>query len=114
MSEAITEKEVKQYELLLPLLISTYSEIQELSKRKPESVLNAYKVKSINRLLSPLKELLQHEPVFDFLDILDSDDLPTNSDVALILSQYQTAMDLFQKKYYIRNDRSGKWIWKVK
>ena len=107
MKDKITQNEVNQYQLLLPLLTATYNEIQELSKKKPESPLNPYKVKAINRILNPLKEILKNEDVFEFLDILDSDELPTNSDVILILSQYREAMDLFKKNYkwrkYVRS-----------
>ena len=111
MKDKITQNDVKQYELLLPLLTATYNEIQELSKKKPESPLNSYKVKVINRILNPLKEILKQEDVVEFLDTLDPDDLPTNSDVILILSQYKEAMHLFHKKYYTRNQRNNTWNW---
>ena len=114
MKEKITQNEVNQYQLLLPLLTATYNEIEELSKKKPESPLIAYKVKALNRILNPLKEILKNEDVFEFLDILDSDDLPTNSDVILILSQYREAMDLYHKKYYVRSQRDGSWDWNIR
>lgn len=100
MDKFITQNQVDQFELLHPLLQATYFELQELSKKKPESPLNTYKVKTINRVIEPLKELLKDEPVFGYLDVLISDDLPTNSDVVLILSQYKKAMGMFQSKYY--------------
>ena len=46
-----TQDAVNQYELLNPLLTGIYKEMQELSKKKPDSLLNAFKVKAINRIL---------------------------------------------------------------
>ena len=111
MSGYITQQNVNQYELLTPLLESAYWEMQELSKKKQESPLNSYKVKALNRILVPLKELLINEDVYSFLDILETDDLPTNSDVVLILSQYKKAMDMYYKRYYVidKDTRSYKW-----
>jgi len=87
MKDAITQEAVTQYELLCPLLSGIYGELQELSKKKPDTPLNNFKVKSINRVLEPIKELLKEENMYPFLDVLDMDDMPTNSDVVLILSQ---------------------------
>lgn len=113
LKDYITQQDVDQYELLYPLLEASYVEIQELSKKKPESPLNSYKVKAINRILIPLKELLKDENVYDFLDVLDTDDLPTNSDVVLILSQYKKAMVMFRDSYYKYNQRKGKTEWSI-
>lgn len=107
MENYITQQEGEQYDLLLPLLKATYLEMQELSKKKPESPLNAYKVKAVNRILEPIKDLLKNEPTYNFLDTLDNEDLPTNSDVVLILSQYQKSMELFRSKYYSHTE--NKW-----
>lgn len=110
MNEFITQSDVDQYELLFPMLHALYKEIQELSKKKPDSPLNPYKVKAINRVLEPLKELFKNESTYDFLDILDTEILPTNSDVVLILPQYQKALELFRTRYYSPSNRE----WKIK
>lgn len=57
-----------------------------------------------NRVLEPLKELFKHEPSHKFLDTLNKDDMPTNSDVVLIVSQYETAIKEFKNRYYLRDD----------
>ena len=56
MKDTITQEAVTQYELLCPLLSGIYGELQELSKKKPDTPLNNFKVKSINRVLEPRKE----------------------------------------------------------
>ena len=99
MSDYIYQTDVDQYELLKPLLEASYKEMQELSKKKPESPLNVYKVKMINRILEPIKELLKEQSVYPFLDTLDQDTLPSNSDVVLIQSQYIQALEMYYRKY---------------
>ena len=109
----ITQLDVQQYTLLNPLLQGLYNEFQELSKKKPESPLNTNKIKMVNRILEPIKEILKNEPSLDYLDILDIDDVPTNSDVILILSHYLKAMKMFYGKYY-ENSPKGRYKWAVK
>lgn len=113
MSDYISKTDVDQYGLLSPLLRATYNEIQELSKKKPETPLNIYKVQMINRILVPLKEMLKNEPTNAYLDILDPDNLPTYSDVVLILSQFQKAIDMFKLKYF-ENSVKGRGVWAIK
>ena len=112
-NNAISKEDVDQYELLTPLLESTYREISELSKKKPDAPLNAFKIKMINRILEPLKELLKNETIIQYLDILDTDDLPSNSDVVIILSQYIEAKKMFKENYYIWDQNDG-WEWNIK
>ena len=114
MMDTITQDAVNQYELLNPLLLGIYKELQELSKKKPDTPLNNFKIKSVNRILEPIKELLKKENVYPFLDILDMDDVPTNSDVVLILSQYIKSMNIFHSKYYYFNTSLDKHVWRIK
>ena len=114
MIDAITQDAVNRYELLNPLLLGVYKELQELSKKKPDTPLNNFKIKSVNRILEPIRELLKEEDVYPFLDILDMDDVHTNSDVVLILSQYIESMNIFHSKYYSYNISSGKHEWCIK
>lgn len=109
----ISQEDVNQFELLNPLINGIYKEFQDLSKKKPEAAINTYKVKVINRVLEPIKDLLANEEVFHFLDILDEDDLPTNSDVILILNQYLKALKMFYNKYYL-NSPEGRYTWAIK
>lgn len=93
---------VEQYKLLKPMLEALSKEMDLLSKKKPNDPLNEYKVKTINRVLEP-KKLLDEEDTFIFLDILDSENLPTNSDVVLTLSQFNSAIETFYYNYYNRS-----------
>ena len=90
----------------MPLLSSMFREFQELSKKKPDGVLNKRKIAIVNRLLREIHGILAEEPTNMYLDILNEDDLPQNSDVVLILSLTVAAMKTFENKYKFRNSWS--------
>ncbi len=96
-----TEQNVKDYNFLKDMLKSQKIEFDLLSKKKADTQLNPLKTKMMNRVLVPLKELFKNEESFAFLDILSEDDMPSNSDVVLIISQYETAIKKFSLKYYV-------------
>jgi hypothetical protein len=105
-----TLKEVAEYEMLLELLISIISEMKEFSKKKPDEPLNKNKVKIINRTLTPIKELLKSQPTIGFLDLLDEELLPSNSDAVLMTGQFHAAMKQFKDKYYGMDGYSRRWF----
>ena len=94
-----TEAQVEEFKMLDQLLDSIYLEMKEFSKKKPDEPLNKFKVKNINRVLEPVKDILILEPTNKFLDIMDDESLPTNSDAILIIGQFKAAMVRFGKKY---------------
>ena len=71
--ERISEAQVKQYGLLSPQLAAMIDEVKELSKKKPNEILNILKVQMINNILKRVTNLLGKEPTLDFLQILDED-----------------------------------------
>jgi len=95
-----TQAEVDTYEMLHPMLDKMAMEVRELSKKKQDGTLNELKVRMINRVLTQIKDLLKNESSVQFLDLLDTDILPTNSDAILIISQYAAALSAFHEKYY--------------
>jgi hypothetical protein len=95
-----TKKQINVYETTRPLLDALYEEMQGLCKKKPDATLSEGKVKLINRLLEDIRTVLEKEADFKYLDLLDSESLPQNSDVVLILSQYTAAMDRFHSNYH--------------
>lgn len=111
---AISENDVRKYEMLNPLLNSMLGEMKELSKKKQDGFLNKLKVSMINKILTQIKILLSTEPTSEFISLLDEDSLPTNSDVVLILSQYQSAMNQYRGKYYRRDTDEATSRWHTK
>lgn len=98
-TNVVTAEQVKQFKLLDPLLDSLYREFQELSKKKASEPVSKSKVKIVNRVLQPILALLQEEPQREFLNLLDDDELPENSDVVLMLGQFRAAMNSFETTY---------------
>lgn len=99
----VTRDQVEAFEMLSVLLNSMYDEFQELSKKKPQDILKLNKVRVVNRVLNPALALLHNEPTRPFLDLLEEDELPQNSDVILMLSQVQAALGRFESRYHNYN-----------
>ena len=76
-------------------------------------LLNKRKVEIVNRLLHDIHEILERESTSAYLDLLDEDDLPQNSDVVLILGQTVAAMVTFKDKYYNYNSLYGEEGWRT-
>ena len=84
----------------MPLIRAMYEEFKELSKKKPEGALSKAKIALVNRLMEKCREILKGEDALGFLDLLSEDDVPQNSDVVLMLSQYVAAMNQFHATYH--------------
>jgi len=106
----ITDKESNEYDLLFPLLIALLKEVRELSKKKQDDALNKNKVKIINNVLIRIKELLKGEDSHYFLELLDLDSLPSNSDALFMLVQFESGLKQFRAKYYYE-DSYGDGYW---
>jgi hypothetical protein len=111
-TEETTRAKADQHDMLYPILISVFNEIKELSKKKQDGPLNAMKVKMANRILARVKTYLENDPTVEFLDLLDEEVFPTNSDAVLIISQFKAAMDQFKDRHYGRHD-NGEWMWNI-
>src|SRR6266699_6991494 len=84
-----TEAEVEKLEKLIRQLHGLHSEISLLAKKSPNDAVNAFKLKLINKVLQAGNEVLgdKYKPFADF-SLFDLDDLPSNSDVTVVLTQY--------------------------
>lgn len=120
------EKDKKQFVMLRELFDQMYYEFQLQSRRKPDDPVNSYKIRKINSILEPLKELMGNEEYGKYLDLInDSESITQNSeikvqaeqghssengtggdecngrtysDVALMLTQYKGAMKRFNNE----------------
>jgi hypothetical protein len=95
-----TKAQTEQFDMLFPILDSVFNEIKELSKKKQDGALNELKVKMTNRVLAKVKLILNDDPTVEFLDLLDEEVFPTNSDAVLIISQFRAAMLQYKEKHY--------------
>ena len=104
----MNKTDVDIFEKLSGQLLSVYDEIALLSKKNPNDAVNKFKLKFVNKLINDSNTYLsgKYRP-FDDFENFDEDDIPQNSDVVFILSQY----------IQLRSDNvvqlgSG-WYWKV-
>ncbi|MDA9401498.1 hypothetical protein [Bradyrhizobium sp. CCBAU 45389] len=105
-----TAKKVAEFSTLNPLLTAMHTEFQEFSRKKPDGQVGPTKVRMVNRLLKAVHQLLDGEPNREYLDELNEDDLPQNSDVVLILSQTVAAMNAYHSKYSWWNGVEQAWF----
>jgi hypothetical protein len=73
------------------------SEVSALSKSKPDNPINKFKLGFINEKLAEANTILTGEftPFKDFT-VFDVENLPTNSDVVMILSQYLDGLEAWR------------------
>jgi hypothetical protein len=108
----MNKSDVDIFEKLSGQLISVYDEVSLLSKKNPNDAVNKFKLKFLNRLIDDSNKFLstKYKP-FDDFDIFNEDDMPQNSDIVFILSQY---LQCFEK---LRADNVvfeyGTWYWHV-
>lgn len=106
-----SKKDVEEFELLFPMLDSLMFEVKALSQKKQDGVLNTLKVKMINKIISRIKELLKNDPSAEFIELLDEEALPTNSDALFMIVQFKSAMEQFKNKYH--GDRDFEYSWET-
>lgn len=99
VSKSPTEEEAATYDRLVPLLEAAHHEMSELSKKKQDGFVNALKIRNINRLLVELQKLLMNDLSRDFVELLDEESLPENSDVVLLLSQWKAALAQYKERH---------------
>lgn len=63
-------------------------EFKALSSKKPNDVLNEFKVKYVNKSLKAANELLREDKPYEDFESFNDENLPTNSDVLMMLSLY--------------------------
>lgn len=106
-----TESEVNEFLKTLMQLKDMKSEFLELSKKKPTDAVNKFKLKLVNVLIEKANALIDasNKP-FDDFNRFDEDDLPNNSDVVLILSQYVSCMGKYGRDQVVLTSGTRYWV----
>lgn len=63
-------------------------EFLTLSSKKPNDTVNQFKLKYVNLSLKAANDLLKEEKPYEDFETFEEDNLPTNSDVLMMLSLY--------------------------
>jgi hypothetical protein len=82
-----------------------------LAKKSPKDAVNEFKLKFVNLVLAECNSLFGEKRPFAEFEIFSIDNLPSNSDVTFIISQYIECAEKFRAD----NIRmySGAWWWKI-
>ena len=67
-------------------------EFRILSGKKPNDPINVFKLKYVNKTLMAANDVLGDDKPYDDFEKFSEEDLPTNSDVLMILSLYLDRM----------------------
>jgi hypothetical protein len=110
----MNKNDVDIFEKLSTQILGTYDEISLLSKKSPNDAVNKFKLKFINKIVSESNNFLdsKYQP-FDDFEYFDEDDMPHNSDVVFILSQYLQCFEKLRADNVVEGLRNH-WYWKVK
>ena len=93
------EEEIDIFEKTLNQLEGLHTEVSTLSKKSYTDALNDFKLRLVNQVLLSCNDIIgkKYKP-FDDFDSFDTEQLPSNSDVTLVLSQYLNCMESFREK----------------
>jgi len=82
-------EELERFEKLVGQLRGVYEEIGLLAKKTPHDAVNTFKLCIVNKIISSANTLLESSYLpFDDFQAFDTDDMPTNSDVGVVIAQY--------------------------
>lgn len=111
--EKISIEEVETFERLNAQLFQLHFDVTILSKKSPDAPLKKFKLGVINEKISTANKLLtdSYMPIKMF-ELFDEDELPSNSDVVLVLTQYIEALELWRSSHLVRRESS--WYWDIK
>lgn len=107
-----TKEDVENLEKLTGQLNSLHAEVTALAKKSPSDAVNTFKLKLTNKVLELGNQILgdKYRPFPDF-EGFNSDDLPSTSDVAMVLGQYIEEAERFRSDNVVVD--SGWWYYRV-
>jgi hypothetical protein len=116
----MNKQDINNFEKTQSQLEGLLVEVTNLAKKSPNDGLNKFKLKFINEIILNSNKILgkDYKPL-DSFEKFDEDDLPTNSDVTFILSQYLSCFEklrsdnIFRKQEYDGNRYFYEWFWVV-
>jgi hypothetical protein len=96
----VKREQVEEFEKLQVQLDGLHQEMSIFAKKSPNEPVNGFKLKFVNATIGRCNELFGdgYRPYADFQSF-SVDELPTNSDVTLIMSQYIKAAEQFRSEH---------------
>ena len=105
--------DIDTFEKLTAQLGSLHQEISALAKKSPNDAINTFKLQFVNSSLAKCNEFLgqRYRPFSEF-ETFSFDDVPSNSDVTFILSQYIAYAEKLRADNIYRWG-SDDWYWDI-
>lgn len=110
----MTLQDLEKYRTIREQIAQLHIEISELSRKKPNDEINKFKLKFINQLVSSANNLLTAKfmPFSDFT-VFSEDELPSNSDITMILSQYLSCLERYRVSNIKHSSSDYSWYWVI-
>ena len=109
MEETMTPEEEKfvrdnkTYGLYGPFFDALYFEFRQQTRKRPDELLNGYKAETLNKVLRPLREMMQGEEYAELLGPVIAGDEEGNGmtfgDVMILLTQYKSALTKYRRAH---------------
>ncbi len=106
--------DVYLFEKIQVQMHALHDEVGVLSKKSPNDALNKFKLKLVNGLIQEANSLLigDYKPLAGF-DVFNEDDIPTNSDVVMVLAQYLNCLEKLRSDNIRESDDDYSWYWVI-
>lgn len=110
--QGLTHRQVEEAEALQTQMSALHAEIQTLAKKSPNDLLNTFKLELVNSVLRSANTLLgeKYRP-FTTFTLFAADQIPSNSDVMVILAQYLGSLETLRVQNIQNN--MGVWSWRT-
>ncbi len=108
----LKRSQVDELEKFTGQLSSFHSELSALAKKSPSDAVNPFKLKFVNITIANCNKFLadKYKP-FDGFEQFDTDEVPSNSDLTFIISQYMQAIEKYRSdNIYLA---FGSWYYKM-
>jgi len=106
----MNKKEISEFEQVQAQLQGLYIEVSSFAKKKPDDAMNSFKLKLINQVIKKANNLLAKRRPFDDFDQFEIDDLPSNSDIVVMISQYLNSLEKLRADNIQSNMRRWYWV----
>lgn len=107
-------EDIQELEKLIGQLKSLHTEIGLLARKSPNDAVNDFKLKMINRTVQRANALLGAEFVpYDDFEGFEKDDVPSNSDVTMVISQYLEEAERFRSYHVVWSGKHGNHVYKI-
>ena len=106
--------DVNLFEKIHVQMQALHDEVGVLSKKSPNDALNKFKLMLVNGLIQEANSLLKgdYKPLVGF-EVFSQDDIPTNSDVVMVLAQYLNCLEKLRADNIRKDDFGRGWFWVI-